>query len=232
MKTNNKNNSIRNWAEDDRPREKLSIKGVNALSNAELLAIIIGSGSKNKSALELAKEILVDNNNNFTGISRLELSDLTKYKGIGQAKAINIIAALEIGKRNLAEKASKKIKVKNSKEVFQYFYPVLAGKTSEEFWILLLDRANNVIGKYQISIGGFTGTIADPKKIFRIALEKRATALVLCHNHPSNNLQPSESDNNLTKKLKDAGNSLEISVLDHIIIGINNYFSYSDEGLL
>lgn len=232
MENFNKSISIRNWAEDDRPREKLSIKGPKALSNAELLAIIIGSGSKSKSALDLAKEILADNKNNFINISKLELNDLTKFKGIGKTKAISIIAALEIGKRHLEEKATKNINIKCSAEVFQYLYPVYAGKTSEEFWIILLNRANNIIGKYQISIGGLTGTIADPKKIFRIALEKRATAIILSHNHPSNNVKPSEADNKLTKKLKDAGNSLDISVLDHIIIGENNYYSYSDKGLM
>jgi len=232
MNSATKKQTIRDWAEDDRPREKMASKGAATLSNAELIAIIIGSGNRQKSAVDLAKEILADNENNLIRLSNLEISDLIKYKGIGQAKAINVMAALEIGRRHLGEKASETTSVKKSKDVFDYLNPLLAGKTSEEFWVLLLNRANKVIGKHLISIGGFTGTVADPKKIFRIALENRAIGIILCHNHPSGNLTPSESDIKLTKKLKEAGLSLEIPVIDHIIIGFNNYYSFADEGIL
>ncbi len=226
------NNAIKYWAEDDRPREKMLAKGIKSLSNTELLAIIIGSGTKNKSAVELAKEILTDNNNNLTCLSKLEINDLMKYKGIGKTKSINVMAAIEIGKRQLEEKANKSLIIENSKQVFDYLYSYVAGKSYEEFWILLLNRANKVIGNYQISVGGIGSTEVDPKKIFRIALDKKATGIILCHNHPSENIEPSTSDINLTKKLKEAGNTLDIIVMDHIIIGTNEYFSFADKGIL
>ncbi|HRS54692.1 MAG TPA: DNA repair protein RadC [Bacteroidales bacterium] len=227
-----KSNSIRYWAEDDKPREKMIAKGALAMSTVELITLIIGSGSKNKSAFEIAKALLADNNNSLIKLSTLNHNDLMRYEGIGIAKAINIIAAIEIGKRYLNEKASKPLTIKNSKQVFEYIYPYLAGKTSEEFWILLLNRANRIINKYLISVGGFTGAIVDIKKIFKIAIENRAESIILCHNHPSGNLIASEADINLTQKLKKGAEYLDLKIIDHLIIGDNSYKSFADEGVL
>ena len=223
---------ITKWAESDRPREKLMLKGKNTLSDAELIAILLGSGSKKESAVDLAKKILNFVNDNLIELSKLNINDLMKFKGIGEAKAISIIAALELGKRRRGADVLERKKIKSSKDVFELFQSVLADSNYEEFWILLLNRANKIIRQVNISEGGVSGTIADPKKIFKIALENNASSIILCHNHPSGNIQPSDTDIKLTGKLKKAGETLEIHVIDHIILGEEKYYSFADEGTL
>lgn len=224
--------TIKNWAEDDRPREKLLLKGKHSLSNAELIAILIGSGSSELSAVDLAKKILNSSNNNLIELSKLSVTDLMKFKGIGQAKAISIIAALELGKRRRSEDVLEKEKIISSRDAFEVFQGILSDSQYEEFWMLLLNKANKIIKKINISEGGISGTVADPKKIFKLALENNASSIILSHNHPSGNIQPSDSDIKLTKKLVDAGKLLDISVLDHVIIGDEKYYSFADENML
>ncbi len=224
--------SIKNWAEDDRPREKMLLKGKNALSDAELIAILISSGNQEETAVDLSKRILQGSDDSIAALSRLTVKDLMKYKGIGEAKALSITAALELGRRRREEEAMSKQQVTGSKDVFDIFHPVLSDLTYEEFWILLLNKANKVIGKFSISEGGLSGTVADPVKIFRKAIENNATGMILCHNHPSGNLKPSDADIKLTQKMKEGGKFLDISVLDHIIIGEEKYLSFADEGLM
>ena len=224
---------INMWANEDRPREKLLEKGKGHLSKAELVAILIGSGSSSESAVDLARKILDSVDNNLAELSRLSINDLCKFKGIGKAKAISIIAALEIGRRRRADETLvKKSKIQSSSDVYEIIYAELSDKSHEEFWILLLDRANQLIIKKSISEGGLSGTIADPKKIFKLALDQNCSSIILAHNHPSNNLQPSENDIKLTKSIRKAALTLEINVLDHIIVGSDNYFSFADEGLI
>ncbi len=224
--------TIKNWAEDDRPREKLLIKGKHSLSNAELIAILLGSGSRELSAVDLAKKILNSSNDNLIELSKLSVIDLMKFKGIGQAKAISIIAALELGKRRRSEDVLEKGKIISSRDAFEVFQGILSDSQYEEFWMLLLNKANKIIKKINISEGGISGTVADPKKIFKLALENNASSIILSHNHPSGNIQPSDSDLKLTKKLVDAGKLLDISVLDHVIIGDEKYYSFADENVL
>lgn len=224
--------SIKSWAEDDRPREKLLGKGRNALSDAELIAILIGSGSKNESAVELSQKILASISNNLNALGKLSVNDLMKFKGIGEAKAITIAAALELGRRRNREKPAKRDKIITSRDVFDVFYPQLTDLPHEEFWILLLNRANSIINKINISRGGVSGTIVDVKIILKIAIENLATSIILCHNHPSGNIMPSQSDIDMTKNLKQASALVEIQTLDHIIIGENAYYSFSDEGMI
>jgi len=228
-----KNNfPIREWAEGDRPREKLLLKGKNSLSDAELIAILMGSGSQNESAVDLAKRILNDSKNNLIELSKLGVNDLIKFKGVGEAKAISIIAALELGKRRRSAEALERKKVTNSQDVFDYLHGIFGDSNYEAFYILLLNRANKIIRDIMISEGGFSGTVADPKKIFKIALENGASSVILCHNHPSGNIQPSEADIRLTSKLRKAGEILDLPVIDHIILGDDKYYSFADEGSL
>ena len=224
--------TIKTWAEDDRPREKLILKGRNALSDAELTAILISSGNIEESAVDLSKRILSNTNNNLAELSRLNMKDLMKFKGIGEAKALSIIAALELGRRRREQEAINKKQITASVDVFNIFHPILSDIAHEEFWILLLNKANHVIGKFNISVGGLTGTVADPIKIFKQAFEYNATGLILCHNHPSGNIKASDADLKLTQKLKEGGKLLDIPILDHIIIGQEKYFSFADEGIL
>lgn len=224
--------NIKQWAEDDRPREKLVAKGKSALSNAELLAILLRSGSTKETAVDLSKRMLSEVSDNLLELSKLSLAEFMKFKGIGEAKALSIIAALELGKRCRVSEVAVKEKISGSRDVFEYFQNNLADNQYEEFWILLLSRANKIIKKSSISQGGIAGTVADPKKIFKTALENNASSIILCHNHPSGNIKPSEADIKLTKKLKDAGVLLDISVLDHVIVGDNTYFSFADENLI
>ena len=225
--------TIKNWAEDDRPREKLMLKGKSALSDAELTAILIGSGNTEESAVELSKRILKSVNDNLIELSKLSINDLVKnFKGIGEAKAISIIAALELGKRRRSAEIIEKKKINSSNDAFELMHSMVSDCFYEEFWIIMLNKANKVIKYKSISEGGLTATVADPKKIFKLALEKNATSLILCHNHPSGNLKPSEADIKITKQLKEAGLLLEISVIDHIIIGDDSYYSFADEGIL
>lgn len=223
--------SIANWSEDDKPREKLMLKGKSALSDAELIAILIGSGSRNESAVDLSKRILASVDNNLNSLGKLSVSQLMHFKGIGEAKAISIIAALELGRRRRAEEAVKLIKITSSKMIFEIMQPIIGELPHEEFWILYLNNSNKVISKSQLSKGGITGTLVDVRLVFKTALEMGATALILCHNHPSGTLVPSDADKQITKKLKLAGDNLEIKVLDHLIVTENNYFSFVDEGI-
>jgi DNA repair protein RadC len=225
-------NNIKQWAEDDRPREKLINKGKAALSDAELLAILLRSGSSKETAVDLSKRILHHVSDNLIELSKLNFTDLMTFNGIGEAKALSIIAALELGRRRRESEITVKQQISSSKDVFEYFHANLSDSQYEEFWVLLLNRGNKIIKKVMISEGGISGTVADPKRIFKTAIENNATSIILCHNHPSGNLKPSEADIKLTKKLKDAGSLLDIAVLDHIIIGEEKFFSFADEGLI
>ena len=222
---------IRNWSEDDKPREKLMLKGKSVLSDAELIAILIGSGSRNESAVDLSKRILASVQNNLNALGKLSMTQLMNFKGIGEAKAISIMAAMELGRRRRAEEAMELDKVTSSKSVFEIMQPIIGELPHEEFWILYLNNSNKVLSKVQLSVGGITGTLVDARLVFKMALEKGATALILCHNHPSGTLIPSDADKQLTKKLKTAGDSLDINVLDHLIVTERNYFSFADEGI-
>jgi DNA repair protein RadC len=222
---------ITHWSEDDKPREKLMLKGRVALSDAELVAILIGSGSRNESAVELSKRILKSVEGNLNALGKVSISQLIQFKGIGEAKAISIIAALELGRRRRAEEAVELIKITSSKMIFEIMQPIIGELPHEEFWIIYLNNSNKILSKSQLSKGGITGTLVDVRIVFKAALEFGATALILCHNHPSGTLIPSDADKHITKKLKLAGESLEIKVLDHLIVTENNYFSFVDEGI-
>lgn len=223
--------NILSWAEEDRPREKLLLKGKAALSDAELIAILIGSGTRELSAVDLSKLILQSVNNNLNELAKLSINDLMKFKGIGDAKAISIAAALELGRRRKESDVIKKAKVSSSADAYEAIRPYLMDLQHEQFWVLLLNRASEVIRPQQISIGGVSGTVADPKMIFKAAIEHLASAIILVHNHPSGNLTPSQADKDLTKKVKEAGRTLDIPVLDHLIFSDNGYFSFADEGI-
>lgn len=225
------NFSIKNWAEDDKPREKLMLKGKTALSDAELVAILIGSGSRDESAVSLSKRILASVDNNLNALGKLSLKHLMDFKGIGEAKAISIIAALELGRRRRAEESVNLHKITSSKAVFEIMQPIIGELPHEEFWVLYLNNSNKVIYKSQLSKGGITGTVVDVRLIFKTALEHNATSVILSHNHPSGKLQASDADKEITKKLKLAGEQLDIKVLDHIIITENGYLSFQDEGI-
>jgi DNA repair protein RadC len=221
---------ITNWAEDDRPREKLMLKGKEALSNAELIAILIGSGSRNESAVNLSKRILAGTDSLNT-LGKMSIPQLINFKGIGEAKAIAIIAALELGRRRRAEDSVELVKITSSKIAFEIMQPIIGELSHEEFWVIFLNNSNKVISKAQLSKGGITGTIVDVRLVYKLALENGATGLILCHNHPSGNSQPSEADKEITKKLKLAGDSLDVKVLDHLIITETKYYSFVDEGI-
>ncbi|MDO5656371.1 MAG: DNA repair protein RadC [Flavobacteriaceae bacterium] len=231
-RTYKQTDGIKNWAEEDRPREKMMLKGKAALSDAELLAIIMGSGNRNETAVDLARRIMNDSQNNWHEISRLELNDLCQYNGIGEAKAISIIAALEIGRRRAFAEALEKPQIKQSRDAFNLFFPRLGHLNYEEFWVMYLNHGNRVIAIESLSMGGLTQTVVDKRIIFKNALAKNATSIILAHNHPSGNLKPSMADMNVTKSIKAAGDIMTIELLDHLIIGINTYLSFKDEGLL
>jgi DNA repair protein RadC len=222
---------INQWAEDDRPREKFLLKGKSALSDSELLAILISSGSRNESAVQLCQRILALANNNLNQLGKLSVQQLMEFKGIGEAKAISIAAALELGRRRRNEEAVELDKITSSKAVFQIMQPIIGELLHEEFWVLYLNNSNKVIHKAQLSKGGMTGTVVDTRIVFKIALEYNAISLILTHNHPSGKLLASESDKEITRKLKLAGKQLDISVLDHIIITESSYYSFADEGI-
>lgn len=224
--------SIKNWMADDRPREKMQTKGALALSNSELLAIIINNGSKEKSALDLAKEVLALGQNNLNELGKLTLNDLQKIKGIGQAKAIAIAAALELGRRRQSSELLLKTTVKTSGEIANYLRVVLRDYTHEVFAVVFLNRSNKILSFQIVSSGGLTGTVADPRVILKKAIEAEATSIVLSHNHPSGNLKPSRADEELTEKIRQAAVFLDIRVLDHIIVSDEGYFSFADEGLI
>jgi DNA repair protein RadC len=222
---------INQWAEDDRPREKFLLKGKFSLSDSELLAILIGSGSRNESAVQLCQRILVTAENNLNTLGKMSVAQLTQFKGIGDAKAISIAAALELGRRRRAEEAIELKKITSSKVVFEMMQPIIGELPHEEFWVLYLNNANKVIYKSQLSKGGITGTVVDIRLIFKMAFEQNATGLLLLHNHPSGKLIASEADLKITKRIKEAGQTLEIQVLDHLIITENGYLSFQDEGI-
>ena len=224
--------TIKNWSLDDRPREKLLQKGRSSLSDAELLAILIGSGNTNESAVALCKRIFNTANNNLTTLNKFSIQELTAFKGIGEAKAITIIAALELGRRQRSEAALDHSKITSSRSVFELMQPLLGGLSHEEFWIIYLNNSNKVIVKNQESKGGITGTLVDVRLVLKRALETGATGLILVHNHPSGTLKPSEADKAVTNKLKIGAQSLDIKVLDHVIITEKAYFSFADQGLL
>lgn len=223
---------IKSWAEDDRPREKLLLKGKTALSDAELIAILIGSGSRNESAVDLSKRILLSVDNNLNDLGKINLQQLTNFKGIGEAKAITILAAMELGRRRRLEDAKIITKVTSSKIVFDLMQPIIGELPHEEFWVLCLNNSNKIIHRFQLSKGGITGTIVDLRLIFKILFEQNATAFILAHNHPSGALYPSEADKNLTKKMKTAAQQLDFALLDHLIVTERAYFSFADEGIL
>lgn len=224
--------TIKNWAEGDRPREKLLQKGREFLSDAELLAILIGSGSKNESAVEVCKKVLYKAGDNLSELGRFSVKQLMEVKGIGEARALTIIAALELGRRRRSSEALEKNKVSSSNSVFELMQPKIGELAHEEFWILYLNNSNKVIQELPLSKGGITGTLVDIRLAFKQALQLAATSVILVHNHPSGNLNPSSADKQLTQKFKTAGESLDIKVLDHIIITEKSYFSFADEGLL
>lgn len=228
---NEQNFSIKNWAEDDKPREKLMLKGKTVLSDAELVAILIGSGSRNESAVSLSKRILASVDNNLNALGKLSLKKLMEFKGIGEAKGISIIAALELGRRRRTEETLELTKITSSKAVFEIMQPIIGELPHEEFWVLYLNNSNKVIHKSQLSKGGITGTVVDVRLIFKTALEYNATSVILSHNHPSGKLLASDADKEITKKLKLAGEQLDVKVLDHIIITETGYLSFQDEGI-
>ncbi|WP_111685511.1 RadC family protein [Winogradskyella tangerina] len=224
--------SIKNWSQDDQPREKLRDKGKTILSDAELVAILIGSGNKTESAVDLSKRILASVNNNLNALGKLSIKQLMEFNGIGEAKAISITAALELGRRRRLEDASASDKITSSRTVFTIMQPILGELPHEEFWILYLNNSNKILQKTQLSKGGITGTLVDVRLVLKNALEVGATSIILCHNHPSGTLKPSTSDKEITKKLKTAAESLDIKVLDHLIVTEKAYFSFADEELL
>ena len=225
------NLSIKNWSEDDQPREKLMLKGKQVLSDAELVAILIGSGSRSESAVQLSQRILASVDNNLNALGKLSIKQLTDFKGIGEAKAISIVAATELGRRRRAEETVELKKITSSKAVFDIMQPIIGELVHEEFWVLFLNNSNKVIYKSQISKGGITGTVVDVRMVFKMALEQNAVAIILSHNHPSGKLEASDADKTLTKQLKLAGQQLTIPVLDHIIITENGYLSFRDEDI-
>ena len=229
---NKPSTSIKNWAIDDRPREKLLAKGAAALSNSELLAILINNGSKNKSAVELAKEILKLGQDNLNELGKLSLNDFKQVKGIGEAKSIIITAALELGRRRHASAALEKTVVRSSRDIATYLQATLKDYSYEVFAVVFLNRANKINHFEIISRGGLTGTVADPRIILKKALEEDATSIVLCHNHPSGNLKPSRADEELTKKIQEAAAYFDIKIIDHIIVSEDGFYSFADDGIL
>jgi DNA repair protein RadC len=226
------NYSIKQWAKDDRPREKLLLKGAESLSDSELLAILIGNGTRSKTAIDLAKEILILGKNNLPELGKLTVKELMKVKGIGEAKAITVVAALEIGRRRQAMNYREKAVMTSSNDVANYLQSLLKDYRHEVFAVLFLNRANKINHFEIVSEGGITGTVADPRIILKKALEENAVSLILCHNHPSGSLKPSNADLELTKKIKEAAKFFDIKVIDHLIVSDAGYYSFSDEGIL
>ncbi len=223
---------IKNWAADDRPQEKLLAKGVSSLSDAEIIAILIGSGNRSETAVELSKRILSSVENNLNQLGKLSINDLIKFKGIGEAKAISIVAAMELGKRRKLSEILQKAQITDSKDVFEIFSGILSDTPHEEFWVLFLNRSNKVIDKHKISQGGIHATVVDTKLILKHAIEKLASGIILCHNHPSGNVKPSKLDIEMTNKISKAAKYIDTKLLDHVIIADKDYFSFADEGLL
>jgi len=223
---------ITDWAVEDRPREKLIRKGISTLSDAELLAILISSGTRKKSAVDLGRELLSIVNNNLNSLGKLTVADFRKIQGIGPARAVTISAALELGRRRKLSEVPDTLQIKCSKDVADIFQPLLSDLDHEEFWVLFLNRSNRVLDRMKLSQGGISGTVTDVRIIMKKAVEFLASGIIVCHNHPSGNLDPSESDTKITGKIKDAGNLMDIQLLDHLIISGNDYYSFADNGLL
>lgn len=223
---------ITDWALEDRPREKLMQRGTSSLTDAELLAILISSGTKEKSAVDLGRELLAVVNNNLNSLGKLTIADLRKLHGIGPARAVTIAAALELGRRRRLTEAPDILQIRCSKDVADIFQPVLSDLVYEEFWILFLNRSNKVINRMKLSQGGISGTVTDVRMVMKKAIEYLASGIIVCHNHPSGNLNPSESDTKITQKIKEAGNLMDIQLLDHLIISDKDYYSFADNGLL
>lgn len=227
-----KSGTLKSWAVRERPREKVLANGIQHLSDAELLAILMGSGTRNTTAVDLARQILGEVEYNLHELGRQSISDLQKIKGIGPAKAIALMAAMELGRRRSGSLQVEKTAIKSSETVFNFFHPLLGDLEHEEFWLLMLNRANRVIGRFKVSQGGLSGTVIDTRIILKKALDNLASSIIVCHNHPSGNKQPSDADVKITEKLKKAAEILEIKLLDHIIIADKSYFSFADEGLI
>jgi DNA repair protein RadC len=224
--------NIKDWAVEDRPREKLLAKGARSLSDAELIAILIGSGNLEETAVELSRRILSATDNNLNELGRKNIDFLKKFNGIGEAKAVSIVAALELGKRRKEAGVFTNNKITGSKDAADFFFPLLGDLNHEEFWVMLLNRGNKIIDTFMISQGGISGTVIDVRLILKTALEKTASSIILCHNHPSGTMQASDADLKITAKIKNAAEIMDITVLDHIIIGQHTYLSFADEGML
>lgn len=224
--------TIKSWAIEDRPREKLILQGKTILTDAELIAILIGSGTAEESAVELSKRMLSSVNNNINQLARLSLEQLMDFKGIGEARAVRIITALELGKRRHFEQLEEKPIIKSSKDAFQIIQPLIGELPHEEFWVLFLNNSNKVIAKLQLSKGGITATMVDVRVLFKKGVEVSSVGIIVCHNHPSGKLIPSKSDKTLTQKIKEAGQTLDIKLLDHLIITQKDYFSFADNQIL
>lgn len=222
--------TITQWAEEDRPREKMMLHGVSALSNAELLAILIGSGNTEESAVELMRKVLAGYSNNLNELGKASIDELCRYKGIGPAKAITILAASELGKRRKEEKVEERVAILSSKDVYECFYPLMCDLPTEECWVLLLNQASKIIDKVKIGAGGLNATAVDVRCILREALLKRASAIALCHNHPSGNIRPSREDDRLTQQVNQASQCMNIRLVDHVILTDGAFYSYADEG--
>jgi len=232
MQTLENSKGIRTWSEDDRPREKLMEKGCTVLSDAELLAILLGSGSRDLSAVSLAREILASVSNNLVELGKLGRSDLSRFRGMGDAKSASVMAAMELGRRRRSVEARQYPKLTSSREAYEYFLQNMGDLPHEEFWAMYLNRANRIVSLRKMSEGGMSSTVADPKKIYSKALDDKAAAVIVAHNHPSGNLSPSTEDKKLTVKLRKAGHVLECPLLDHLIITDRGYYSFADEGML
>ena len=223
---------ITDWAVEDRPREKMIQYGTSTLSDAELLGILISSGTREKSAVDLGRELLALVNNNLNSLGKLSIADLTKIHGIGNARAVTIAAALELGRRRKLSEIPDVVQIKCSKDVADIFQPILSDLLHEEFWILFLNRSNRVINRMKLSQGGISGTVTDVRMVMKKAVEYLASGIIVCHNHPSGNLNPSEADSKITQKIKEAGNLLDVQLLDHLIISDKDYYSFADNGLI
>ncbi len=224
--------SIKHWAHDDRPREKMLTKGIQSLSDAELLAILIGSGTRDVSAVELSRRILADSGNHLSTLGKMSIAQLVKIKGIGKAKAVTVLAALELGRRRNYSDIPEKQQISSSKDVYDFFHPLLSDLSHEEFWVLFLNRSNKIMAKYKLSQGGVAGTVIDIRLILKPAIELLASGIIICHNHPSGNSNPSENDKRITEKLKSSASQMDIKLLDHIVVCENSYFSFCDENIL
>lgn len=224
--------SIKNWAVEDRPREKMLKKGLSSLSDAELLAILLVNGGKSVSALDLAKAILAQAENNLNVLAKKDIADLQKVSGIGPAKAVTILAAIELGRRRSQQPVMQQISIKGSKDVAEYFQAKLADLQHEEFWVLLLNRANRIIHSYRLSQGGISGTVIDVRLLMKEAMNQLASSIIVCHNHPSGSLQPSSQDISLTKKIAETSKMIDIPLIDHLIVSNSGYYSFADEGMI